>query len=457
MLGDIAAGISMPRRTLLRRLAGMVEAGLLTKADRSRAARYRIPTDTAVADRRPPPTTTTEVESPATGDAIPFSAEGARLMGAVSRPITQRDPVGYQRAFLDNYRPNESHYLTETERAHLLSVGTSQLPTQPAGTHARAILGRLLIDLSFNSSRLEGNTYSLLDTQRLIDLNEVAEGKSAVDAQMILNHKDAIEFLVGSIGEIGFDRRTILNLHAMLSNNLLPDRNAVGRLRRLGVGIAGSVYHPPEVPQLIEECFDTLLAKAAAIQDPFEQALFVMTQLPYLQPFDDVNKRVSRLAANIPLVKRNLAPLSFIDVPGDAYTRAMLAVYELNRVEPLRDVFIWAYERSAKKYAVVQQTLSQPDAFQLRYRTGLRKVIKDVVGGAMNKKSAGRRIASYAADSVPEADRARFIEVAESELLGLHEGSFARYQLTAPQFDAWQREWNKAQRKRTERKRSSRG
>ena len=105
---------------------------------------------------------------------------------------------------------------------------------------------------------------------------------------------------------------------------------------------------------MIEECFDQILATASAISDPFEQAFFVMVQLPYLQPFDDVNKRVSRLAANIPLIKANLVPLSFEDVPRQLYTEAMLGVYEMKRIELLRDVFIWAYGRSAARYAAVR-------------------------------------------------------------------------------------------------------
>src|SRR5204862_3151504 len=130
--------------------------------------------------------------------------------------------------------------------------------------------------------------------------------------------------------------------------------NASGRLRRIGVGIANSVYHPLEVPQLIEECFEQVVDTAAAIRNPFEQAFFIMVHLPYLQPFEDVNKRVSRLAANIPLNRNNLAPLSFVDVPDDLYIQGLLAVYELNRIELLKDVFLWSYERSAARYASVR-------------------------------------------------------------------------------------------------------
>ena len=93
------------------------------------------------------------------------------------------------------------------------------------------------------------------------------------------------------------------------------------------------------MPQLIEECFRQLLDKAALIPDPFEQAFFALVQLPYLQPFLDVNKRVSRLAANLPLIRANLCPLSFVDVPIHAYVDGLLGVYELNRIELLRDVF----------------------------------------------------------------------------------------------------------------------
>jgi len=104
-----------------------------------------------------------------------------------------------------------------------------------------------------------------------------------------------------------------------------------------------------------------------------------MVQLPYLQPFDDVNKRVSRLSANIPLFKHNLCPLSFVDVPERPYVEGMLGVYELNRYELLRDVFIWAYERSCQRYTAVRQSLGEPDQFRLRYREQLRQVVQTIV------------------------------------------------------------------------------
>ncbi|MGE4150230.1 MAG: Fic family protein [Hyphomicrobiaceae bacterium] len=363
------------------------------------------------------------------------------ILRRITQPLASRKPVGYNRAFLDGYRPNRSSYLTPAERTHLAELGRTSMPAGAAGTYAQNILQRLLIDLSWNSSRLEGNTYSLLDTERLIALGEAAEGKAPTDAQMILNHKAAIEFLVQSAATIAFDRRTLLNLHALLADNLLPDPRAPGRLRTHGVGIAGSVFHPLAVPQLIDEGFEQILATASAIRDPFEQALFVMVQLPYLQPFDDVNKRVSRLAANIPLIRQNLAPLSFVDVPDAAYTCGMLGVYELNRTDLIKDVFLWAYERSAYRYAAIRQTMGEPDPFRLRHRATLREVIAAVVDGAMDKRAAAAHIAAWAAAHIAQGDRARFIETAETELLGLHEGNFARYPIRPSAFDAWQKVW----------------
>jgi hypothetical protein len=207
------------------------------------------------------------------------------------------------------------------------------------------------------------------------------------------------------------------------------------------------------MPQVIDECFDQILATADAIHDPFEQSFFVMVQLPYLQAFDDVNKRVSRLAANIPLIKRNLCPLSFIDVPRSTYTDAMLGVYELNKVELLKDVFIWAYERSAGRYAAVRQSLGEPDPFRLKHRAALRDVVGEVVRTRMNRKSAVAYLAEWANRNVDPAEGERFTAMAEDELLGVHEGNFARYRIWPSEYEAWHRIWDENASRRAANKR----
>jgi Fic family protein len=426
-----ALATPVPPRTLQYRLKHLVTRNRLIMDGEGRWARYRMPDAPKVAT----------IRENAGEPVIPLSEEGTWIRDYVRQALEARKPVGYDRKFLDRYRPNTSFYLTEQDRTHLAAVGRPQIAEQPAGTYAKQILGRLLIDLAWNSSRLEGNTYSLLDTKRLIELGEEAEGRAHLEAQMILNHKDAIEFLVGAADEIGFNRYTVLNLHALLANNLLPDPTAVGRLRHIAVGIERSAFHPLEVPQLIKESFDQILATAAAIRDPFEQAFFVMVQLPYLQPFDDVNKRVARLAANIPLIKRNLTPLSFTDVPRQTYTEAMLGVYELNKIDLLKDVFIWAYERSAARYTAVRQSLGEPDPFRLRYREQLREIIADLVRARAGRKDIAARIAAWSKKEIDAADRERLAEIVEAELIALHEGNFARYRIRPSEFAAWRQVW----------------
>jgi hypothetical protein len=426
----------IPPRTLQFRLRNLVEEGRLVTEGESRAVRYRLPAaEAAPADVTPKPADTKEEKGPG------ISKASERIRHYLRQPLTARKPVGYNREFLDSYRPNKTAYLSSAERARLAKIGKSSFAAEAAGTYAKQLLSRLLIDLSWNSSRLEGNTYSLLDTKRLIEFGQEAEGRDARDAQMIRNHKDAIEFLVNEAEEIGFNRYTILNLHGILAQNLLADPGAAGRLRRIDVGIERSTFHPLAVPQLIDECFNQMLAKADAIEDPFEQAFFIMVQLPYLQPFDDVNKRVSRLAANIPFIKHNLSPLSFTDVPRPLYTDALLGVYELNEIHLLKDVFIWAYGRSAEHYAAVRQSLGEPDPFRFRHSAAIRQLVAEVIKGRMDRKRAAAHIAAWTKRNVAEGERARFQDMAETELINLHEGNFARYQVRPSEFKSWQEVW----------------
>jgi Fic/DOC family len=423
----------VPPRTLQSRLRYLVQHDRVSVEGQSRSVSYHL----AV-----PGTIQPAVKEEQERYLLPLSKEAKGIQTLVSQPLTRRKIVGYNRNFLDSYRPNETAYLTKREREHLRNLGTVPISKQPAGTYARQIMDRLLIDLSWNSSRLEGNTYTKLDTKRLIEFGKEAEGKDRIEAQMILNHKDAIEFLVDAADEIAFNRYTLLNLHGLLAHNLLSNPQAEGRLRLIEVGIEQSSFQPLAIPQLVEECFVQILNTAQAIKDPFEQSFFVMVQLPYLQPFDDVNKRVSRLASNIPLIKCNLIPLTFLDVPRDLYTKAVLGVYELNRVELLKDVYLWAYQRSAERYAAIRQSIGEPDPFRLKHREALREVVGAIVRNQYHRPDALKYLEDWSAENIPDDYRSQFIEVAEEEILSLHEGNFARYRLRPSEFEAWRSIWN---------------
>jgi hypothetical protein len=423
------------RRTLQRRLASLIEQKRIRAEGDGRALKYHGGTgDVTVALQGV--SVTASPGQVAAEVYVPVSADGDDIRAYVRQPIQGRKPVGYDRELLETYRPNETRYLSPEIREHLHNIGRSPAGERPAGTYARDILGRLLIDLSWASSRLEGNTYTRLDTQNLIELGQAAAGKDRREAQMILNHKAAIELLVEQAEDIGFNTFTFFNLHALLSENLLVDPAEAGRLRSRIVEVSGTVFHPLGIPQQIDAYFHMVLDKAGAIDDPFEQAFFVMVHIPYLQPFVDVNKRVSRLGANIPLIRHNLCPLSFIDVPERAYVEGTLGVYELRRVGLLRDVFIWAYERSCQRYMAIRETVAEPDPLRLRYREALITVVSEIVRGL--KSPGADQVRDVAATLVAREDLDQITDLALADLRNLHEGSVSRYRLRLSEYRAWQ-------------------
>lgn len=429
----------LPRRTALNWLNRLRDAGWIDRHGETRATIYHL-TDAGRAKLE------ADQASQSSGSELQASARLSPAAEAVRkklrRPASERPAVGYQRSFLESYQPNETHYLPEPVRRKLFEIGNQTgMEAEPAGTYARHICQRLLIDLSWNSSRLEGNTYSLLETEQLFQAGRSGDAQLSNEAVMILNHKAAIEFLLESTTEADFDRRTILNLHALLTADLLRDPSAEGALRSDPVGIGKSSYLPPAIPALIETLFDTILAKAREIRDPFEQAFFAMVHLPYLQPFIDGNKRVSRLAANLPLFQRNLAPLSFVDVSEADYTDGMLAIYELNDIRILQEVFIQAYERSAQRYTVIRGAVGDPDPFRVKYRQAIAEQVAEIIRARCDRREAVARLRRWAEESVIETDRKRFVAAAEETLAGIHEGNFARYRVRPSEFEAWKAVW----------------
>ena len=433
IIGKLGGAIA--RRTLQRRLAQLVGQQRLSVDQRGRNATYRLAPIVGVgaADETP-----SALTLKARGETyVPVSPAGAEIKASVRRPRLQRRPVGYEMPFLEAYLPNQTGYLPESLRVQLHAIGRSSATGQQAGTFARDIFNRLVIDLSWASSRLEGNTYSLLDTERLIEHGQAADGKDFIETQMILNHKMAIEYLVHDTRGMGVNQETIIALHALLSDGLLADPAASGKLRSRIVEIGGSVYRPLAMPQRLAELFEIVIGIAAEIDDPFEQSFFLMVHLPYLQPFEDVNKRVSRLAANIPLIKHNLCPLSFIDVPERAYVDALLGVYELNRIELLRDVFVWAYERSCHQYVAVRSQMVPPDTFRLRYRAALTETVRAIVRKrlAVTNKS----ILQVMPESVLAKERTRFVKLVTDEFDTMHADNAVRFNLRPLEFEAWRK------------------
>jgi Fic family protein len=228
-----------------------------------------------------------------------------------------------------------------------------------------------------------------------------------------------------------------MNVHSALSENLLSNPADEGRIRQHAVDIGKSVYYPLATPQQIENELDKLLLKANQIQDAFEQSFFMMVHLPYLQPFADVNKRTSRLVANLPLFRANLCPLTFLDVPEHAYSRVTLGVYEMTRVELLRDLYVWAYERSTQEYLVIKQNLAQPDPLRLTWRDFIKETIREVI--AQPEVEPMLCIQKAVTRRIPKEEQLKLQAQIIEELRRMHEGVLARYGVRPSEFAKWKK------------------
>lgn len=431
---EVAHGQAMTERTARRYLATLIDDGHVQTEGRARATLYRLLLHAEV----PPVALPTPTPPAGTGTppAIALSAEGTEVRELVRQTMVARNPVGYDQSMLRQYIPGQTWYLPTTTREALGRRGRTPVAGQPAGTYAREIYEELLIDLSWSSTRLEGSSITRIDTKETLAQGRGMAALNDVDKTMVWNHKEAIDLLVDDAEEVGFNRATFLNLHGALSRGLLGDAHDEGRLRKRGVRIDGSPYRPLEIPQLIDDLFNLFLEKAAAIPDPFEQSFFVMVHVPYLQPFADVNKRTSRLGANLPLIRANLCPLSFLDVPLELYGEAMLGVYEYQRIELLRDVFVWAYNRSCDQYVVLREAKPTPDPIRTKYREHLSGLVRDIVRSAQ-VPSDGTLRQFVSAAGVPSEDRDAVILQLQAALADIHEGVLRRYQLRPSEMHTW--------------------
>jgi hypothetical protein len=194
------------------------------------------------------------------------------------------------------------------------------------------------------------------------------------------------------------------------------------------VAITHSSYRPLGDQFVIDEEFDILVQKAAAITDPFEQSFFLLVHIPYLQAFDDINKRTSRIASNIPLLKADLAPMSFLTMDDSAYIDGLIGIYELNNVSLLREVYIDAYLASAENYRTLRAEVEVPEKAALVYRDFVREAVRRSVLDW--KAFLPERIMGMAAEAgIPEEDRAQVVNYVGQEFRGLHEGNVIRYRL----------------------------
>jgi fido (protein-threonine AMPylation protein) len=424
---DIAAALGEPPATVLRYLNRLKADGKVVQSGSTSASRYGLASFEGAA-QTPTPSSVTRPGSVIPTGSPSWSPSSSDLLADLEVPLGARQPVTYQRKFVDDYEPNQTFLLPESLANDLYREGRME-GQQPAGTYARNVIEPLLIDLSFSSSRLEGNRYTRLDTEVLFRSGHA--NPQDKDAIMLLNHKRAIEFLIDEVPLYGLTVMVIRNIHTLLMQGLLHDEDSLGAIRQKVVNISNTAYVPAHMPSLLEEILGIIVAKARDIKNPVEAAFFLWVNLAYLQPFEDGNKRTSRLSANIPLLMYNCAPLSFLDVTDDDYSRARIGVYEKLDVSIAADLFAWTYRRSIGKYAVQIQAAGLPDLFRATHRDAINELVSRVV---REGHPLGAAIAEF---DLPAQDAEKLAEIVKGDIVRLGEHNFARYRLTLRELMRW--------------------
>jgi Fic family protein len=310
----------------------------------------------------------------------------------LSIPSSDRPKKFYNEDFLRSYEPNKTFYLSERNRTRLeqrCPVGSA-----PLSLLENHVVSVFLSDLSFWSSQLEGNEYDYASTIQLLEHKTSKHGIPESDRVMLLNHHDAVRRIIdetphykpgataaiaasqsGGIGVRVFD---LMGLHAMLSADLMKNPKHCGSLRQSHVEIDKSSYIPPDSADRIEALFESVVAVAAKIENPWEQALFLNVHIPYLQPFEDCNKRVARVACNIPLLRCGVTPMSWTDVTHRDYIDGIIGTYEFNDTALLAEVFTEGYLRSSERFSMLRRQ-GRPDKIAVEYRFETRKAVREMV------------------------------------------------------------------------------
>lgn len=239
------------------------------------------------------------------------------------------------------FSPAERRTLEQAKQEH-----QANLQHLPAALY-RKELQRLTIELSWKSAQIEGNTYTLLETERLLSEQEEARGRSKAEAIMLLNHKRVFELIVEhGLPDQGLTVGYIASVHAILMKGLEVGQN----IRTRAVGITGTAYRPLDNEHQIREQLEALCHLVNAREDGFERALLAVLLISYIQPFEDGNKRTARMIGNALLLHHKACPLSYRSVDPIHYKEAMLLFYEQNNLSAFKDLFMQQARSAVENY-----------------------------------------------------------------------------------------------------------
>ena len=324
--GDITTGTAFKGSdaTLKRMIAAGIKAGDIVAEGKARATRYRL--------------------SPQAQLLMPFNLDTYFALEVDERQV--QSSYNFE---LINGLLAETRLFSDKDQVHLdaLQEEFRQHISELTDNEYRKEMERLGIDLSWKSSQIEGNTYTLLETERLLRESKTAEGKSKEEAVMLLNHKDALSFVLDNpdyLKELTVSH--IEDIHQLLTKDLSIDKG----LRRHRVGITGTNYHPLDNEFQIREAMREACELINSKSNIFEKALLTLVLLSYIQPFSDGNKRTARITSNAILIANDYCPLSFRSVDSIDYKKAMLIFYEQNSLYAFKQIFMEQFEFAVKEY-----------------------------------------------------------------------------------------------------------
>lgn len=324
--GDITTGTAFKGSdaTLKRMIAAGIKAGDIVAEGKARATRYRL--------------------SPQAQLLMPLN-----LDTYFAFEVDERQVQSSYNFELINGLLAETRLFSDKEQSHLdaLQDEFRQHVGELTDNEYRKEMERLGIDLSWKSSQIEGNTYTLLETERLLRESKTAEGKTREEAVMLLNHKDALSFVLDNpdyLKELTVSH--IEDIHQLLTKDLSIDKG----LRRHRVGITGTNYHPLDNEFQIREAMRDACELINSKSNIFEKALLTLVLLSYIQPFSDGNKRTARITSNAILIANDYCPLSFRSVDSIDYKKAMLIFYEQNNLYAFKQIFMEQFEFAVKEY-----------------------------------------------------------------------------------------------------------
>lgn len=324
--GDITAGTAFKGSdaTLKRMIAAGIKAGDIVAEGKARATRYRL--------------------SPQAQLLMPLNLDTYFALEVDERQV--QSSYNFE---LINGLLAETRLFSDKEQSHLdaLQDEFRQHVSELTDNEYRKEMERLGIDLSWKSSQIEGNTYTLLETERLLRESKTAEGKTREEAVMLLNHKDALSFVLDNpdyLKELTVSH--IEDIHQLLTKELSIDKG----LRRHRVGITGTNYHPLDNEFQIREAMRDACELINSKSNIFEKALLTLVFLSYIQPFSDGNKRTARIMSNAILIANDYCPLSFRSIDSIDYKKAMLIFYEQNNLYAFKQIFMEQFEFAVKEY-----------------------------------------------------------------------------------------------------------